>query len=208
MPLPAATHHRPVQTAPAAKAWWGLLACLGTLGLGGQPATATAQATLPDPTRPPSAVLAATAATGTTAPGGRPVTEPAAPPPPPPPPVLQAVQLPAQGLASALIDGQLVRVGDTVGERFTLAVIDARGVVLRGPAGALRLRLLHADGKQAPGSIVITRSTSFSPETGPRQAPAQGAAGRAEPDNAGAPDNDPAARSSNAPVNVAGRTSP
>lgn len=187
---------------------FGILATVCLLCLSG---AATAQGSLPDPTRPPSAVLAATAAAAQ--PGGRALAEPAAPPPPPPLPVLQAVQLPARGAASALIDGRLVRVGDTVGERQTVSAIDAQGVSLRGAGGPQRLSLLSADGKQPPGSIVITRSTHFAPEPGARPAEAAspsapGAAlPRANPLPATAPENDTAA-SSTPPVAVAGRNRP
>lgn len=184
---------------------WGT-ACL--LGLAGP---ATAQGSMPDPTRPPSAVLAATAAAAQ--PGGRALAEPAAPPPPPPLPVLQAVQLPARGAASALIDGRLVRVGDAVGERQTVSAIDAQGVSLRGAGGPQRLSLLSADGKQPAGSIVITRSTSFAPEAGARAAEAASPGltaappPRANPAPDTAPETDTAA-SSTPPVTVAGRNRP
>lgn len=186
----------------------------GLLGLAG---AAAAQADLPDPTRPPSAVLAATAAAAL--PGGRPLGEPTTPAPPPALPVLQAVQLPARGLASALIDGRLVRVGDTVGERQTVSAIDAQGVNLRGPGGPQRLSLLSGDAKQPAGSILITRSTSFAPATGthPADAPSpgspagpassSGALTGANPAPGAAPETDTAA-SSTAPVAVAGRNRP
>jgi len=71
------------------------------------------------------------------------------------------VQLPAHGSATAMIDGQLVRQGDAVGER-TVFSIERDTVLLRGPNGAgERLRLLSGSVKQMAGSIALSRSTSY-----------------------------------------------
>ena len=75
---------------------------------------------------------------------------------------LQSVQSPARGPAAALINGQLVKVGDAVAGR-QVASIDAQGVVLRGPAGTERLWLLGDSTKQQAGSIQTQRSTQFTP---------------------------------------------
>ncbi len=78
------------------------------------------------------------------------------------PEVLQSVQLPARGPAVAMVDGQLVKAGDKLGDRLVLS-IDSQGLVLRGDTGTERLWLLGASAKQAPGSITITRTASFVP---------------------------------------------
>ena len=45
-------------------------------------------------------------------------------------PKLQSVQIPAQGEASAMVDGRIVRVGERIGEA-TLTAIGANSIVLR-----------------------------------------------------------------------------
>ena len=130
---------------------------------------------LPDPTRPPSR-LAAPAPPGATAPARNPsdlaatrqaaadAAANAAGPrlPPLSDLVLQSVQSPARGAPQALINGQLVKIGDPVAGR-QVASIDAQGVVLRGAAGAERLWLLGDGSKQAAGSILTSRGTQFTP---------------------------------------------
>jgi MSHA biogenesis protein MshK len=104
-------------------------------------ATTSAQtAALADPMRPPGA--AAPAARAGTAP--RPPASPASAASasaPPPAPLLQSVQLGA--VATALVDGRLVRIGDRVGGAQVIA-IDIQGLQLQGPHGTERLRLLSA----------------------------------------------------------------
>ena len=56
-------------------------------------------------------------------------------------PRLQSLHLPQQGPATALVDGQLLRVGDSLGPH-TVTAIDAEGVSARGPAGRQRWTLL------------------------------------------------------------------
>lgn len=143
---------RQPQTSTAAA---GLLAFALTAGAG----------PLADPTRPPSAQGPAGLARAST--GARPA---AAIAPlvvaPLPLPLLQSVHIPAagptQGLALALIDGQPVRVGDTVAGRLVLG-IDHQGLLLRGVAGQERLWLLGGSPKQAAGSILTTRSARYVP---------------------------------------------
>ena len=133
----------------------GLLAFALTAGAG----------PLADPTRPPSAQGPAGLARAST--GARPATAIA---PlvvaPLPLPLLQSVHLPSpgptQGLALAMIEGQPVRTGDTVAGRLVLS-IDSQGLVLRGVAGPERLWLLDGTPKQAPGSILTTRSARYVP---------------------------------------------
>lgn len=141
----------------------GLLAALFALSL------AANAGPLADPTRPPSAQGAATGQRGPLGAGTRPAAAPLVAPvvvAPLPLPLLQSVQLPSpgptQGLALAMIEGQPVRAGDTVAGRLVLS-IDSQGLVLRGVAGPERLWLLDGTPKQAPGSILTTRSARYVP---------------------------------------------
>ena len=112
---------------------------------------------LADPTRPPSVATprSAAAAAAARAPA-------AAPEPVLPPPQVQALQLPHQGAAMALVDGHWLGVGNQVQGRRVLA-IDRDGLLLQGKAATERLPLLAGTPKQAPGSIVINRSASYAP---------------------------------------------
>lgn len=108
-----------------------LLRCLPLLML--SPALAAAgPAGLADPTRPPGAVAAPVAAASRVPPKAAPVA-----------PRLQSVRLGRGGEATALIDGRLLHVGDTLGEA-KLVAIDLQGVQLLGPQGTERLWLLSA----------------------------------------------------------------
>ena len=145
-----------------------LAACL----LGASLAGGAHAAALADPTRPPSA--AANAVVGAEAGAARsrdgrdsrdgrataPTARPAAPALSLP--VLQSVRVPVSGPALAMIDGQLVRAGDTVGGRLVQA-IDQQGITLSGRAGAERVLLLGGNPKQPPGSIATTHATRYEP---------------------------------------------
>lgn len=118
---------------------------------------------LPDPTRPPGAVLramsaknpggqaalpaasaapaAAEAASGASA-ASRPVRREAR---------LTSVRVSPSLGNVALIDGQMVQVGDRVGDS-TVVSIDDDGVALRGSRGLERLSLTPAASKRWPGS--------------------------------------------------------
>ena len=89
--------------------------------------------------------------------------------------VLQSVQSPARGPAMALINGQLVKIGDPVAGRLVLG-IDAQGVVLQGSAGQERLWLLGDSVKQAVGSILSSRSAQYTPAQDKPEADATGQA--------------------------------
>ena len=110
--------------------------------------------------------------------------------------LLQSVQSPAHGPAQAIINGQLVRIGDPVAGRL-VSGIDAQGVLLQGSAGLERLWLLGESTKQAAGSIRSSRSAQFTPALDKPEADATGEAlTRAE-------------RSSTpGPISLARRTSP
>lgn len=104
-------------------------------------ASGAGAAPLGDPTRPPPG-LAAPAATGSVAPAARPSPSASAvaAPAPAAPPRLQSLHRPADDrAASALIDGQIRRIGDRLGDA-TLEEIRADGVVLRRDRGE-RIRL-------------------------------------------------------------------
>lgn len=132
------------------------LAVVASLALAAPPA-----AQPPDPTRPPVAIQLAVAASGVAA-RLNPVGSSAAPIAPAdlPAPVLQAVQLPTNGAATALIDGRLLKVGETLGEHLLIA-IDHQGVILRVKGRTQRLRLLGDRAKQPVGSIVLSRSPTW-----------------------------------------------
>jgi hypothetical protein len=118
---------------------------------------------LPDPTRPPLAMQLATTASHLTRQVARPDDAASAPlaAAAAAMPVLQGVQVPARGPATAMLDGRLVKVGDSVGNRV-VSDIDSQGITLQGPLGSHRLSLLGGGRKQPAGSIVISRSASFS----------------------------------------------
>lgn len=138
-----------------------LLLCLGSAGaLAGAWAWADV-IVLPDPTRPPNAVLRAMSAKqgGGQAPmAAAPAAQPAsaaasgasAPEPAKRVPRLTSVRLSAELGSVALLDGRMVGVGDRVGDS-TVVSIDDDGVVLRGAKGLQRLSLTPAVSKRWPG---------------------------------------------------------
>ena len=145
---------------------------------------------LADPTRPPASLASPSpsANSGPASPARSPADAaaqtaarqagPAAATPPLPPlsgVVLQSVQSPARGPAVAIINGQLVKVGDPVAGRLVFS-IDAQGVVLHGTAGNERLWLLGDSTKQAAGSILSNRSAQFTPALDNPEASATGEA--------------------------------
>lgn len=86
--------------------------------------------------------------------------------------VLQAVQVPVRGIATAVVDGRMVQAGDTV-DGHVVVSIDSQGLLLRHGRSNERMWLLVGNAKQAPGSIAATRSTSFTPAPqSPEAAPA------------------------------------
>lgn len=106
-----------------------------------------------DPTRPPALAAAAPATAAERAlPAGTAPVRPAAP-------QLQAIHLPRNGTASALVDGRVVRAGEHVGEH-TVSAIDASGITLRGARGDTRvLSLLNGVSKTPSGAPPNTSST-------------------------------------------------
>jgi len=124
--------------------------------------TAAPPAPLADPTRPPG--MAAPAAAPPGAARGAAQPRPAAPPPALP--MLQAIQLPEQGPATAMVDGRLVTTGDRIGERVVVA-IDRQGLLMGGKGGSDRLWLLTGEAKQPPGTIAETRSARIVPAVAP-----------------------------------------
>lgn len=131
-----------------------------------------------DPTRPPTAAPAATVArTGAVAAGARTAAAPAsaaAPPAPPPVPLVQSIQTPRGGPASALVDGRIVHVGDSVSSGMVTA-IDVDGLTVRGNAGAQRLWLLEAVSRPVPGTYLA------SPQPTPPATPAAASAAPPSP---------------------------
>jgi hypothetical protein len=199
------SQHRATRPPPLAS-----LAALAWLVAGAAAPASTLAGPLADPTRPPAALWQATAP----APGARPTdatgrsrsaAAPQAPAPaaaPPLPPLqLQSVQSSARTPATALIDGRLVRAGDSVGGR-TVVSIDAQGVLLRSERGPERLLLLAGSTKQPAGSIQEARSATFVPAPG---ADADGDSAVIPLDRTGAAPALPAAAK---PLSLAGRTPP
>lgn len=123
---------------------------------------------LADPTRPPPALQPVAAMPGhpSARAGALPGPARAASAVPAEPlPLLQGVQLPARGAPSALLDGRVLRTGDSVAGRRVLA-IDNQGVTLSaadGSGATERLSLLAGEVKQPPGSIQITRNARYTP---------------------------------------------
>lgn len=89
-----------------------------------------------DPTRPPAAWSPALLR-----PAGPAASQPAASRVAAVMPALQAVLRPAQGTPTALIDGRVLKVGETLGE-WTLVAIQPDAVQLRGSSRTVRLPLL------------------------------------------------------------------
>ncbi len=179
------------------------LPALVTLCLAG--AVSVPAGPLADPTRPPTSQAAGSVQDGARTGPARAAAVPAAVPAAPtvlPSLLLQAVQTPASGPPMAMINGQLLKAGETIAGRTVLG-IDRHGVVLRSPGGDERLWLLGDAGKQAAGSILSARSARFTPA-----APA----GDAAPDNTGNPGdtNNPRAdrNTPSTALSVAGRTAP
>ena len=119
------------------------IVCCATLLLAG---TIGAQG-LADPTRP----------AGTIERGVPTVHGVAAAPAPRAWPQLQSVQIPAQGAASALVDGRVVRVGERIGD-VTVVAIDAQGVLLRAARYEQRIALVPGIVKTASASTPISRT--------------------------------------------------
>ncbi len=138
-----------------------LLFCLGGVGaLAAAWSWAADVIVLPDPTRPPNAVLramsikqggglAAPAAPAALAASGA-ASGASAAAPARREPRLMSVRVSAEHGNVALLDGRLVAVGDRVGDS-TVVSIDDDGVVLRGAKGSQRLSLTPTASKRWPG---------------------------------------------------------
>ena len=94
-----------------------------------------------DPTRPPTS--AAPASPGAARPAAPAASAPKSTPQPP---LLGSLQVGRDGASSALLDGQVVRVGDKVGDN-SVTLIDSQGITLRGPKGPVRILLLQGSSK-------------------------------------------------------------
>lgn len=101
---------------------WRLLAVSCLACFMGRSVAAEAEL-LADPTRPPAAALMVGGGMGES-PGGR----------------LSSIVLPKQGRATAVIDGQVVRLGERVGGARLLRLTESEAV-LEGPEGVERLYL-------------------------------------------------------------------
>lgn len=161
---------------------------------------------LADPTRPPTFAVPTSAPAPT---GPRPaVAAPRAPVAPTPAAVLQSVQVSARGPSSAMVDGQVVQVGDRVGDRLILA-IDHDGLLLRAATGqgTERLTLLPGGTKQAAGSISTNRVAGYAPAaSAAADAPHSADAASAPPRDR--PADDTATSPQPSPLSLAGRNKP
>jgi len=113
-------------------------------------AAATAQAELPDPTRPPAGLVAEEASSEMAA-----------------GPVLQSVLIPKKGRAVAVIGGKQVYLGDMYGES-RLTKLSEREAVLEGPSGVERLLLTPGIEK----TNIVMKKTNKSPT--PRRVQSEG----------------------------------
>lgn len=71
------------------------------------------------------------------------------------PPALQSLQVPQQGEATAIVDGQLLKVGGKLGS-YEVTHIDAHGLMVRGPSGRERWTLAGVevlDSRQSAASL-------------------------------------------------------
>jgi hypothetical protein len=71
------------------------------------------------------------------------------------PPALQSLQVPRQGEATAIVDGQLLKVGGKLGS-YEVTHIDAHGLMVRGPSGRERWTLAGVevlDSRQPAASL-------------------------------------------------------
>ena len=71
------------------------------------------------------------------------------------PPALQSLQVPQQGEATAIVDGQLLKVGGKLGS-YEVTHIDAHGLLVRGPSGRERWTLAGIevlDSRQSAASL-------------------------------------------------------
>lgn len=119
---------------------------LCALLLAAAPAALRAQ-DLADPTRPAGPAGTAERARAASSPNT----------PPRALPQLQSLQIPAQGPASALLDGRVVRVGDRVGE-LTVVAIDGQGILMRAAHSEKRIPLVTGITKSDSGSVATPRT--------------------------------------------------
>jgi hypothetical protein len=126
----------------------------------GLPARAQTAA-IADPTQPAGAAAVSPGAAGSR--GSRAAGGPAAPAVWP---KLQSVQVGDNGSASAMIDGRIVRVGETLGP-LTLVAIDAQGVLLRGARFEQRLALLPGIEKTALAEPAVQPLAAAAPPARP-----------------------------------------
>jgi len=119
-------------------------------------AVGTGAQSLIDPTRPPSAATNATPLSPGRSDGTSRAASAAAPIATP---QLQAIQTPREGDASAIVNGQVVRTGERVGEH-TVVAIAATGITLRSARGTTQVLTLLS-------GVTKTASTSLTPDAAP-----------------------------------------
>jgi len=126
-------------------------------------APAHAGPALADPTRPPG--FTRPASTPAVRIGSAGVAAAAAAVSAPVRPTLQSLQVTVGGGSSALVDGRVVRVGDRLGETVVV-IIDAQGILLRGPSYEQRIALVPGGGKTASPTPGMTISKTVNTAAG------------------------------------------
>jgi MSHA biogenesis protein MshK len=112
---------------------------------------AWAESAVADPTRPPSAAASASmAVAGQAAEGDL---------------VLQSVFRPRKGKASAIINGQRVALGESLGDAKLVRILETE-VILRGPGGNQHLSLTPAVSMKPVKSRVSPRAGKKNPKGG------------------------------------------
>lgn len=117
--------------------------------------SAWGEAAVADPTRPPSA--AAAVPTSTSAPAAGPLGDAEL--------VLQSVFRPRKGKSSAIINGQRVALGESLGEARLVRILETE-VILRGPGGDQHLSLTPAVSMKAVKSKASPRAGKKNPNGG------------------------------------------
>jgi hypothetical protein len=132
-------------------------------------AVGTGAQSLIDPTRPPSAATNASTAMPGRSDGAARAASAASAALASAAPQLQAIQMPREGGASAIVNGQVVRTGERVGEH-TVAAIDATSITLRSARGTTQVLSLL--------SGVTKTASSVAPDAAPDTSTALAAGSR------------------------------
>ncbi len=149
--------------------WPVTLAAAWLIGATAPTLAADATLALADPTRPPNGMASQIGQPNPGPAASAPARPQAAARPAPaasvvaaPPPLLQALHLPRQGAATAIVDDRVVRAGEQLGQ-YTVVGIDSQGMLLRTATGSERIWLLGTTSKQPAGSVTVRTATRYAP---------------------------------------------